>query len=285
MLKIVERPLALSALGTLEELQQIVDSAASYAGRVVAAKQAWDQKMSTAAKAAAFRTIRHTLERMCVGPVRCAYCEDSLADEIEHIRPKNLFPEITFSWPNYLFACGPCNGPKSNRYGYLAGEHVIEFARKKHDTVEPPPAGPSALVDPRAEDPLVFLELDMGGVAPDGMVLVGTFDLLPADGLSVSDERRARFSIDVLGLNREVIRAARQNAFGGYRSRLREYVEEKEVGADLKRLAHLRNDLLATPHLTVFAEMRRQRRLLPEIDNWFNRAPEALDWPLVATTP
>jgi hypothetical protein len=218
---------------------------------------------------------------MCVGPVRCAYCEDSLADEVEHVRPKNLFPELAFRWPNYLFACGPCNGPKSNRYGVVVGDIVEEFVRRPRDPILPPPEGPTALVDPRTEDPTEFLELDLGGVAADGLVLDGTFDFLPREEVAVSAQARAAFTIDVLGLNREIMRVARKNAFGGFRARLREYAEEKEAGAEVVELSRLRTDLLRTPHLTVFAEMRRQRNVLPEVDELLARAPEAAAWSLV----
>ena len=59
------------------------------------------------------------------------YCEDSVGDEVEHHRPKNLYPDHTFLWDNYLYACGPCNGPKNNRFAvfdvrrlYLVGSHA-----------------------------------------------------------------------------------------------------------------------------------------------------------------
>jgi hypothetical protein len=281
MLKIAERALPASATKVLSELQALVNEAEGYPARVKIAKEAWDARASTAAKAAAFRTVRSTLAEMCVGPVRCAYCEDSMADEVEHIRPKSLFPEIVFTWENYLFACGPCNGPKSNRYGVLVGDLVQEFLRRRGDPVVRPPAGPSALIDPRIEDPLEFLELDLGGVTPGGEAVEGTFDFLPAEGLGAATQRRALFTIEILGLNREVIRVARGNAFGGFRARLREYVEEKDNGASEQSLDRLRAEFLRTPHLTVYAEMRRQRTFLPEINDLFVRAPEALGWSLV----
>ena len=38
--------------------------------------------------------------------------------------------------------------------------------------------------------------------------------------------------------------------------------------------------LLSTPHLTVFAEMRRQKAYLPQIAHLLAIAPEAETWPL-----
>ena len=284
MLKIAVRALEDSALKTLSAIQLNIDNSADYSARVAKAKSEWDAKMSTIAKKDAFKVVRETLTKMCIGSVRCAYCEDSLADEVEHILPKNLFPEHAFVWNNYLFACGPCNGPKSNRYGVLNGGIIDEFVRSRNDAVVPPAAGASGFINPRTEDPFEFLELDLGGVTPDGVSIEGTFDILPLDTLGLDDLARAKFTIDVLGLNREAIRAARKNAFGGFRARMREYVTSKENGCSAHELARLQADLLKTPHLSVFEDLRRQQRLLPDLFDLFTRAPEMLHWAVVPDT-
>lgn len=281
MLRVLDRPVLASTVGLLGELQEKITLVPNYSDRVNAASSAWETKTSTKAKLEAFQDIRKTLALMCVGPTRCAYCEDSLADEIEHIKPKSFFPELTFSWSNYLFSCGPCNGPKGNRYGVVSEGRVAEFVRKKGDPLVPPPAGPAALVDPRTDDPLDFFELDLGGTAPDGNFVAGTFLFLPRETGHAELQARADFTIDVLGLNREIIRVARMNAFGGFRARLREYVAEKLGGAEPDRLESLKKDILETPHLSVFAEMRRQKNFLPAIRDLFDDAPEAAVWPLV----
>lgn len=281
MLRIADRAIPAGTLTTLARLQAKVDAGADYAARVALAKSQWDSKTSSEAKKAAFQSIKNNLDHMCVGPRRCAYCEDSLADEIEHILPKDVFPEATFRWSNYLFACGPCNGPKNNRYGVVVdGGEVVEFIRKRGDPIVPPPAGPSGCINPRLEDPLELLDLDLGGQAPSGETFDGTFNFMPAEGLGADNLARAAFSIDVLGLNREVMCVARANAFGGFRARLVEYRVVQEQGGSEGQLARLRDDLLKTHHLTVFAEMRRQKQLLPEIDALFDAIPEAMAWPL-----
>lgn len=144
----------------------------------------------------------------------------------------------------------------------------------------PPPQGVSALIDPSLEDPTDFLELDLGGQLPNGDVLAGTFEFLAIASLSNDARVRADFTIEVLGLNREVIRASRANAYSGFRARLREYVDAVDTGADEEELNAMKSDLLKTPHLTVFFEMRRQRAHLPGIREIFLRAPEILEWPL-----
>ncbi|MBN8183116.1 hypothetical protein [Roseibium aggregatum] len=283
MLRIADRNLAKTASDVLKSLQAKVDAGVDYPTRVALAKSEWGKKTSSNAKETAFRSVRATLDKMCVGPRRCAYCEDSLADEIEHILPKNLFPQAAFQWENYLFACGPCNGPKSNRYGVIGLGAVTEFVRKRGDAIVPPPVGISGCIDPRSEDPMNFLDLDLGGQTAEGEELEGTFNFVPAMGLSSGDLARATFSIEVLSLNREIMCVARANAFGGFRARLREYVAEKEKEAPASRLLLLRDDLLNTGHLTVFAEMRRQRDILPQIAPLFTAAPEALEWTVIRT--
>lgn len=281
MLRITHRNLGADAHIVLSSLQRAVDAGADYEARVLLADKLWKQKLSTKERKAAFKAVRETLATMCVGSVRCAYCEDSLADEIEHIRPKSLFPNATFAWDNHCFACGPCNGPKNNRYGTINAGVLVEFVRGRNDPIIAPPAYQSALIDPRSEDPTDFLELDLGGQLANGQTLHGTFEFLPREDITIDQKLRAEFTIDVLDLNREVIRASRANAFNGFRARLTEYAIAVEQSANKTSLDALQKDLLRTPHLTVFYEMRRQRDFLPNIKALFERAPDALTWPVV----
>ena len=50
----------------------------------------------------------------------CCYCESHIGDvafeNIEHRKPKSLFPELTFSWDNLHLACPQCNTAKSNKW-------------------------------------------------------------------------------------------------------------------------------------------------------------------------
>jgi len=51
---------------------------------------------------------------------QCAYCECTMNSErvcqVEHFKPKSLFPLSAYDWDNYLLACGGCNGPKSDKW-------------------------------------------------------------------------------------------------------------------------------------------------------------------------
>jgi hypothetical protein len=53
---------------------------------------------------------------------------------------------------HYLYACGPCNGPKSNHYAiFLATGALIELARKPRDPIVPPPQAVRHLLTPESK--------------------------------------------------------------------------------------------------------------------------------------
>jgi uncharacterized protein (TIGR02646 family) len=218
---------------------------------------------------ATFRQVRQTLARMCSGAQRCAYCEDSVGDEVEHIEPKDLYPNKTFVWENYLFSCGPCNTGKSNKFSIINGNNNLEnVTRKRNDPIAPPRPGRQAFVNPRVEDPLRFLELE----------IVSTFAFLPRDGAPDLDILRAEFTISSLKLNRDVLLRARANAFGSYRARLTEFIRHRDSGAAAFDLNKLIEGIKTMPHPTVWAEIKRQHLLIANLRNLFDDAPEALTW-------
>jgi len=72
---------------------------------------------------------------------KCSYCESAIAHrgdgQVEHFKPKSLFPSLAYDWGNYFLSCGGCNRPKSDKWpksgGYLrpdegdpAGDFVFE---------------------------------------------------------------------------------------------------------------------------------------------------------------
>ena len=186
----------------LRSYQVRVDSAGNYAERVVTAKDLFDRYNRRDNRV--FRVVRGQLATMCSGARRCSYCEDSVGDEVEHFKPKDLYPEAVFLWENYLLACGPCNGGKNNRFSVVRGGRLVEVTRRRGDPIRMPRSGPPAPINPRDEDPLMFLDLE----------IVDTFMFLPKEGLSEIDEARAGYTIEVLKLNRDVLLAARREAYG-----------------------------------------------------------------------
>ena len=73
----------------MQAQQDKVNAQADYAAQVAYAKDSWDDKPRTL-----FDRLRAQLEAPLSGNSRCVYCEDSLADEIEHMRPKQFFPDL-----------------------------------------------------------------------------------------------------------------------------------------------------------------------------------------------
>ncbi|MBL0018808.1 MAG: HNH endonuclease [Bacteroidetes bacterium] len=71
-----------------------------------------------------FVDIKDCLAAMCPGRMRCCYCEDSAAEGIDHIAPKALFPQSTFAWSNYIYACAVCNKKKSDTWALFVPNGV-----------------------------------------------------------------------------------------------------------------------------------------------------------------
>src|SRR5437016_3624190 len=107
MIRIPDCPLPDHARGKLQLYQSQIDGYTDYAQRVQSAKA--DFARYNISSREPFKTIHNTLTALCCGARRCMYCEDSCADEVEHFRPKDLYPEACFVWENYLFSCGRCN--------------------------------------------------------------------------------------------------------------------------------------------------------------------------------
>ena len=254
-----------AATETLRQYQEGVDAAGSYESRVVHAK-VWFSRHNKSANAT-FRKVRESLTRMCSGAQRCVYCEDSVGDEVEHIQPKDLYPCLVFVWINYVYACGRCNGGKSNKFAVVVSNRLVDVTRPRGADIVAPMPGTPAFLNPRIEDPLDFLDLDLDG----------TFFVLARDGLRDIDRERTEFTIETLNLNRDVLRHARATAFGSYRARLDEYVNKRQ-SATAEELACLAGGVKAMPHVTVWAEMKRQHTFIGDLRELFARAPEALDW-------
>lgn len=217
-----------------------------------------------------FDAIKKVLTAMCSGARRCAYCEDSAADEVEHIYPKHFYPDRVFVWRNYIYACGPCNSPKGSRFAvFTAGlNSELELVRDAYVS-SPPPAGMSALIDPRVEDASRFLALE----------LRDTFYFVARAAPGTLDYERAKYTIDVLGLNaRELLPAARRASYRDYRAHLSQYRTVRDNGGDQTELQRLAAEIRTRQHPTVWSEMKRQHASLPNLAPLFAAVPEALGW-------
>lgn len=109
---------------------------------------------------------------------KCGYCEmrcnaaegPSKAPTVDHFRPRSKFPELTYVWSNWVFACFRCNDTKANLWpdsGYI---------------------DPCAV--PLDERPEVYLDVDDR-----------TGEVVVKSGLSEEGKRKAQSTIDDIGLN------------------------------------------------------------------------------------
>jgi hypothetical protein len=269
MIHIPNRPLSLAAGATLQGYQNTIDAEADYADRVRLGKKQFKQKNRKSN--GTFKEVRAKLSEMCSGARRCMYCEDSVADEVEHYLPKDLYPEAVFLWNNYLYSCGPCNGPKESNFAIFdPNGAMVSITRKRKAPIVPPMAGNPVLLAPRNENALDFMVLDIAG---------DTFLFVPTSTNGLLLRQRAKYTIDLLGLNlRDYLPKARREAYTSYLAIANEYVRKRDNGAPQGILDRVENTIRVMHHPTVWREMRRQRGGIPELSDLFNRAPEALGW-------
>ena len=266
MLQLNDKTLPEDTNALLQEYQKEVDSKPDFTGRVAEAKRLF--KNHNTQSNPAFKVVRRFLANISGDTIRCNYCEDSNANQIEHIYPKHFYPERCFEWLNYCYSCGPCNQPKHNKFSIYEAESQQELNLKELPEGTGPPPGEALLINPRVEDPMHLLFLDTKD----------TFKFTPNTD-DDKEKRRAFYTIELLGLNsRNHLVRARKVAFDNYKSRLFEYVAKKDAGAEVKDLSPLIDSFCSEHHKTVWQEMIRQRSLHPEVDDLLKRAPEALNW-------
>jgi hypothetical protein len=141
----------------------------------------------------------------------------------------------------------------------------VDLKPGRTDVVAEPPNGLTALIDPKKEDPLLYLSID----------LRDTFWFLPRHAPGTSDHARAQYTIDRLKLNeRDYLPQARKAAYATYRARLREYVEVRGTN----QAAFLAKAIARYDHPSVWTEMKAQSSLIPDLAPLFAAAPEAVGW-------
>jgi uncharacterized protein (TIGR02646 family) len=269
VIRLPDQALPATAQAKLNAFQKQIDALADYAARVDRAKTSWKSRNRKGDPT--FDAVKTALTAMCCGARRCIYCEDSAADEVEHLRPKDLYPEAVFVWSNYLYACGPCNGPKNNRFAvFMHGSGILtEVARAQGAPILPPVPGDLVLLDPRAEDPCDYMALD----------LRDTFWFVPRAAKGTIEYQRAEYTIDVLGLNKkEFLPKAREQAYKDYKAHLSQYRLRLRQGAPRRHLRRLEEEIRGRQHPTVWSEMKRQHALIPELATLFRAVPQALGW-------
>lgn len=151
-------------LNHLKKLQESIDCLPSYEDRVRLSKTKWLQKKKSKAHKVAFEGVEKVLKKMAIGDLQfCNYCEANIGSSIEHIFPRGLFPDKTFQWDNFLWACNQCNGVHKHAQFQVfenpESANTIDL-KKDYKFVEPPNSD-AVLINLRQENPLDFLELNL----------------------------------------------------------------------------------------------------------------------------
>lgn len=67
---------------------------------------------------------------------KCMYCESYVLSvsfgEVEHIKPKSIFPNLEFDWNNLGFVCQRCNNSKNNKYNEET-QHINPYDENPED--------------------------------------------------------------------------------------------------------------------------------------------------------
>ncbi|MGO4917118.1 hypothetical protein [Pseudogemmobacter sp. W21_MBD1_M6] len=229
----------------ISALQAEVDVVQNYQERVKVAKVKFGSKPKPL-----FDRVRVALAEACGDLVRCGYCEDSCADEVEHLWPKDFYPNFTFVHENYLFSCGRCNPKKGNKFSIWVDDAWLDLqSQRKSGIFVEPAAGVSRFISPLTEAPLELLWLDIDG---------GTFYFVATADEGSLEYDRAEFTIQTLGLNRGFLAKARENAYSGFLDRMHMYIGCKESGGTQGELDRRIWELRRCPHQTVRHEIARQ---------------------------
>jgi uncharacterized protein (TIGR02646 family) len=127
---------------------------------------------------------------------KCAFCEAKIRHidhgDVEHLRPKGGFRQsaedpleqpgyfwLAYAWHNLFLACSLCNQSfKRNLYP------LVDTARRARSHLDDLGAEEPLLIDPAKEDPAMLISFRQEVAFP------------------IDDHRRARITIEILGLNR-----------------------------------------------------------------------------------
>ena len=248
----------------LNTWQKQIDLLPNYADKIARAKTDFSKYNKKGNPT--FLEVRSKLREAAPGAERCAYCEDSYGDEVEHIFPKNFYPNRVFDFSNYLPACGPCNSPKGDKFSVFHNGLVVELKRSQKP-VEPP-SEESLLINPKTENPNVFLSLDVWG----------TFYFKPRFGLDQTNMTRAEFTIDLLRLNqRDYLVRARRAAYNMYIDMLLLYEIEKRKKVSSDELKKRAKNIFMMPHPTVLIQMLIYSSSIDSLRHYNDDHPELFE--------
>jgi uncharacterized protein (TIGR02646 family) len=185
------------------------------------------------------------LQTMTGNRHRCMYCLDSHGSDIDHFRPKAIFPEKMFDWENFVLSCTPCGRYKGDDF--------------------PETNGKALLIDPTSVDPWEHLDFD-----PETGNLTARFDLA-TDSFSLIGET----TVNQLRLS------AREGLSTGYLKTYVRIVAYVERSLPLISTRSLSPELFATEiahrddHGLLGWFLSRSGQTVPVFDRLFKESPES----------
>lgn len=176
---------------TRERLAKETDAITQAADPKAEAKRRYEK----ARKAIWFKPIVEKLGEMSGTGERCMFCSGSESSQVEHFRPKAVFPLDAMKWENYLWACGICNQSKSDRF--------------------PPETEPGGdIINPVNEDVWLFFFVDE----------YGNLSAIWRPELDDIDPRAAK-TIEVLALDRDALQESRQLRLRDLKKRVKDSLD------------------------------------------------------------
>lgn len=170
-------------------------------------KKEAEKRYGNARKAKWFNPVVKELGRLAGPGERCMFCSGSEASDVEHYKPKAVYPLLAMTWENYLWSCTPCNRGKLNRF--------------------PPETGPGGqFVNPLEENVWDFFFIDAFGL------LTPRFDRQ-----SNSPHPRAVTTRDFLSLNRDALQISRKQRLDNLKRDIERCMSLIKVGKLSKRAA------------------------------------------------
>ena len=79
-------------------------------------REAAERKYANARKAKGFRGVIEKLGELAGPGEPCMFCDANESTDVEHYRPKRVFPQLALVWENLLWACTNCNRFKLDRF-------------------------------------------------------------------------------------------------------------------------------------------------------------------------
>lgn len=98
--------------------QKLTDNATSWTASLLDCITAGNEIPDSLLKHYRDPIIKEALKEDSFG--KCIYCESKVTHvypgDVEHLKPKSKFKELTFDWDNLGFVCSKCNNNKSDYY-------------------------------------------------------------------------------------------------------------------------------------------------------------------------